>query len=284
MNRYLGLSQRRSRWLPTALALGLVAMLPSMASAQSVALTTVSFTRITTNNTASIGNAVASQMKATLYGQGVNDKDSVLGQMFGLTGTDTITVGANQALFVFQNNVGTTSSITEIYFEDGTLLNTVTPTLFTTSGVSWEKTANPAALPSNNSANPDFNTTVAFNTQASGDNATGINAASERLGIRFDLLGSQTAAGTKAALEKWIYNGGNNWNGADGPGGVNDESKRPSGGLRIGLHVRDLGGVTSDSFVNIVVPEPATYAMTLTSMGMVGLIAGLRRRAARRPA
>lgn len=159
--------------------------------------------------------------------------------------------GANQVLFRFDNLGPAASSITDVYFDDGTLLGIAS--ISSSSGVSFSQGASPPELPSAQNASPPFVTTVGFlaDSDAPALQANGVNPG-EWLGITFNLINGQTLADTEAALL--------------------------DGSLRIGMHVQGFDGGGSESFVNEPPPVPAPGALLLGAMGL-GLVGGLRRRA-----
>lgn len=165
--------------------------------------------------------------------------------------------GPQQVDFIFRNAVGIASSITDVYFDDGTLLSMGDP--IGSAGVSFTRPATPGDLPSGNLASPPFVATQGFSADSEPPvESNGVDAATESLTIRFNLINGQTYANTLAAIAL---------GGADG-------------GLRIGLHVQAIGaGGQSDSYINrTVVPLPVTAEMGLALLGTIGVAGYVRRR------
>ncbi|MCL4854532.1 MAG: hypothetical protein KJZ78_24495 [Bryobacteraceae bacterium] len=166
-----------------------------------------------------------------------------------------VTGAGSQASFQFFNNVGIASSITDIYFDDGTLLGIA---LITTSGagVAFNSPANPSNLPGGNNASPAFVTTQNFSADSDPPvSQNGVNAATEWVTITFNLINGKTIVDTLAALD--------------------------DGSLRIGLHVQAIGSKGgSDSYVNNGrnVPDGGVTAAML-GLGMLGLSFMSRRKA-----
>ncbi len=192
--------------------------------------TTYSFRAITANNLADV--AVG---KAQLF-------------------VDVEAAGPNQALFTFRNVGPAAASITDVYFDDGTLLgiaalidrdeNSGDP------GVDFSQLASPPNLPGGNALTPAFETTAGF--LADSDPPVmhnGVNPG-ESLGVLFDLKSGGTIDDVLAELQ--------------------------SGQLRIGVHVQGFDSGGSESFVNaVVVPLPAPLALAVAGLG--GLVAQRRR-------
>ena len=184
---------------------------------------------------------------------------------------DVADIGGSQVSFRFYNTGPNASSITDVYFEDGTLLGIAT--VINAPGVNFSQGASPGNLPSANQAVPPFVATAGFTADSDPPaQPNGVNPGEELI-IVFDLLGGQTFADTEAALDL---------------GGA-------PGGLRIGIHAQGFASGGSESFVNNPpgtpppppppppgpldgVPEPVTT--TLAMMGLGALSLATRRRSA----
>ncbi|HYE62001.1 MAG TPA: hypothetical protein VD997_08380 [Phycisphaerales bacterium] len=157
--------------------------------------------------------------------------------------------GNNQVTVRFLNDVssGMAGSITDVYFDDGTLMGISTIT--SSAGVNFSQGASPADLPGGNGVNPAFETTQGFSADSnSPTTANGVNASSEWLDVTFNLINNKTFADTIEALN--------------------------TGELRIGMHVQAIGlQGNSEGFVNtpptVLVPAPAAASMGLVGLGLV---------------
>lgn len=170
--------------------------------------------------------------------------------------------GAHQVAFTFTN--ASSASLTDVYFDDGSLLG-IASAEGSGTGVDFSQVAAPGNLPGGNNLTPGFTTTAGFS--ADSNPPVSLNGVSqgEWLTITFDLISGQDYQSVIDALA--LPNGG-------GPGD-----------LRIGLHVQGFPGGGSASFVNVPdgisvpVPEAKTYAMLLAGLGLVGFMAARYRTA-----
>jgi len=175
---------------------------------------------------------------------------------------------SNHVNFKFLNNVGATSSITEIYFDAGQS-SLSSPLAITDSDgigttVAFSPNANPGILPGGNSIIPPFtvsNTTV-FTADSDagqgGQMAHGVNAANEWLIMDYTLQSGKSFNDVLTELS--------------------------NGKLRIGMHITGYASGGSESFVNSpgeppnIIPVPA--AVWLLGSGLLGLLGVARRKMA----
>ena len=148
-----------------------------------------------------------------------------------------------QASFTFLNNVGIAASITDVYFDDGSLLGIAS--ISSSSGVSFSEGASPPDLPGGEP--------YSFDTSFSADSdppvaPNGVNSSTEWLTIVFNLVAGMTFTDTIAALI--------------------------SGELRLGMHVQAIGtSGDSDGFINNPldpVPLPAGLLLFLSGLAGIG--------------
>ncbi len=176
---------------------------------------------------------------------------------------DVTDAGSGRVSFVFTNLGPAASSITDVYFDDGTLLGI--SSVINGPGVNFSEGAAPKDLPGRNNIDPRFRTTKDFSADSNPPTQpNGVNPG-ERLELITELINGRTFADTIAALAA---------------GGVD-------GGLRVGIHVQGFANGGSESFVNgralppppppgPVVPEPSSALLAAIAFGMVG--GSLRRR------
>jgi len=150
-----------------------------------------------------------------------NAGDAAIGeaQLF----VDVTDAGSGEVLFTFYNTGPEDSSITDVYFDDGSLLGIA---LIDNSdpGVSFSQGASPANLPGANNAIPPFQTTAGFSADSDAPvQQNGVNP-TESLGIHFGLVAGRTFDDVLADLT--------------------------SGDLRIGIHVQGFESGGSEAFVN----------------------------------
>ena len=155
--------------------------------------------------------------------------------------------GGGQVLFTFTNAGAIASSITDVYFDDGTLLGIAS--IESGPGVDFSQFASPHNLPGGNNIDPHFETTAGFSADSDPPvQPNGVNPG-EWLKIYFNLQSGPTFDDTLAAL-----------NNGDA--------------LRIGIKVQGLPDGQSESMVNgppQAVPEPDAWL--LLGAVLVGLLA-----------
>ncbi len=197
----------------------LVVLLLLLAGGQAQALT-LGFNAITSNKTA---NALAVQPQLILT---VED------------------AGNNQVKFTFSNEGPVDSVITNLFFEDGTLLG-IAAIDDSLTGVKYINPSNQNNLPGAQNADPPFVATQNFSAKpVPSPVKNGVNPG-EWVAVIFDLQAGKTFQDVQDDLF--------------------------DGSLRVGIHVQsiDIGqGDSSESFVNNI-PEPA--AMALLGLGVLGL-------------
>ncbi len=150
-----------------------------------------------------------------------------------------------EASFTFWNNVGIAASITDVYFDDGSLLGIAS--ISSSAGVSFSEGAAPPDLPGGNCCSFDATFSADSNAPVA---PNGVNSSTEWLTIIFNLVGGMTFADTIAALI--------------------------SGDLRLGMHVQAIGtSGDSDGFINNPldpVPLPAGLLLFLSGLAGIGFL------------
>lgn len=158
--------------------------------------------------------------------------------------------------FYFHNDGPIASAISEIYFDDGTLLGAPTIGNSVRGFTAFMNGAAPPVLPGGNNLTPPFVPTAVFSVDAQGNPDVGINPG-DTLRLTFNLQSGQDYADTIAALDAGVL-------GQDT--------------LRVGFHVRAIGPDSlSDSFVLWANPVPEPAGLALGAAGLVGLGVGYRR-------
>lgn len=136
--------------------------------------------------------------------------------------------GGGTVRFRFENLGPADSVISEVYFDDGSLL--VLSAVNDGAGVDFEPDANPPDLPGGNLAVPPFQVTQGFLAEAIPAPSMNGVGPTEWVEIDFSLQGGQSFADVLDELD--------------------------SGALRIGIHVIAFESGGSESFLNM--PEPGT--------------------------
>jgi hypothetical protein len=230
-------------------------------SRASIEPVTLSFFRITSNAPGS--SDAAGQLFVDVW-SATGANSSAFSAFYGSPTVSPVNIAPADVLFVVRNTATIASSVTRVYFDDGTILglNRVfdkdnLPNL--RGNVDYSAGTSPPGsndLPGGNAVG--FETTAGF--LAKSDPAVshnGVNDNSDLLGISFSLINGQTYADTIASLI--------------------------DGSLRVGLHVQGLPGGYSDSFVNnppsSVIPEPLSLIVWSALICCSGL-ATIRRRVA----
>lgn len=207
----------------TRSAIGILALSLSSNIAQAQLLD-LGFSPITSNNTENI----ADQLSASAYdkSQALTDFGTGFSQINTMKDHSSDNSGITEVLFTFSNNVGIESSISEIYFDDGTIFDQ-TDIINSMSGSTAFSggTIKPGELPSGNNLSPAFVATAGFGIDAQGNPNKGVSSSTDMVGIIIQLQNDVTFTDLQDALVE--------------------------GTLRLGLHVRSIGSAGgSDSFVN----------------------------------
>lgn len=173
---------------------------------------------------------------------------------------NTLLVG--QVLFVFRNVGTSASSITDLYFDDGTLLG-IASVQNISGGVDFSQDATPGNLPGGNSLSPQFTATTGFTADSNPPAApNGVNPG-EQVGVVFNLLTGLSYFNVISALngETLDLNG--------------------AAALRVGVHVQAFANGDSASFVALpqAVPLPASAWLMFTGLSAFLLRFRQRRRA-----
>jgi hypothetical protein len=161
----------------------------------------------------------------------------------------------NQVLFTFSNTGSEASSITDLYFEDGSLL-LLAAVLDNPPNVDFQSPPNPGNLPGWETLDPPFDATSDFSVDSNPPQllARGVNPG-ESLGLLYTLQSGGNFADVIAAL---------------GLGVTNPDPEAPRDSLRIGLHVQGIGpNDEGDSFI-LMTPIPASVVLGILGLGVAG--------------
>jgi len=199
----------------------------------------------------------STEARAAMFGFGNISNNDVLDAAIGEAQlfVDVIDEGPGQVRFDFINIGPDASSITDVYFEDGTVLGIASIDNYSDPGVSFSQLASPPDLPSGNLADPDFEVTTGFSADSDPPaQPMGVNPG-EKVGIVFNLESSIAFADVLAAIGL----------------GFDPATTDPGGNtsLRIGIHVQGFDGDGSESFV--AVPVPGAILLGLLGLGVAGL-------------
>lgn len=195
--------------------------------------------------TANSSTDVAAQIQGNLYNH------VAANGLYNLGLTDD-----SYILFTFANDVGIQSSITEIYFNDGTLIDLHGIHNNLGGSTHFRERENPRNLPAGRSVTPPFR--ADFSADSRGNPQKGIDNSKDILGISFQL---QEDLGYDDVINALV-----------------------GGELLIGMHLRGFADGASDGFVSFrspdgstpsPIPEPVT--MLLFGTGLVG-VAGMARK------
>jgi hypothetical protein len=165
---------------------------------------------------------------------------------------DVTDQGGGIVRFHFKNAGPEASVLSEVYFDDGSLLTL--SSVIDGPGVDFEPDASPPNLPGGENAVPPFEVTEGFLAESVPSPAVNGAGPTEWVAIEFTLQGGQTFADVI--------------------------SEFTTGELRIGIHVIGFASGGSESFINPPIPEPSTAL--LLGGGLVGVGLLRRGRGARR--
>jgi len=166
-----------------------------------------------------------------------------------VTSGGTTQDGREQVLFEFQNAGPAASSITDVYFYDGALLDYGDVSLMPSGGVSYSEGADPGSLPG--WPQPEIYATRVFSADSlPAVQPNGINPG-ESLGVLFALASGTTFQD--------VINGLN--------GGITDPMT--AGNITIGIRAQGFADGGSESFVHA--PLPGAVLLGLLGLGVAGL-------------
>lgn len=151
--------------------------------------------------------------------------------------------GGSVLRFHFRNAGPLASSISEIYFDDGSLL--ILSSVIDGPGVDFEPDASPPNLPGGENAVPPFQVTQGFLAQSVPSPVMNGVGPSQWVKIDFTLLSGQELSDVILELT--------------------------TGDLRIGIHVIGFDSGGSESLINTPVPEPSAGLLLAGGLAALGL-------------
>jgi hypothetical protein len=212
------------------------------------------------------GSASADQTFGFGYlpdGSGGLSAANVSGSQFTMTVSDGgVSSGISHVNFTFRNMSSVGSFISDIYFQDGTLLG-ITDLIGgqLQTDVQFTEGANPQNLPGGNSIG--WVTSRQFSVQPdSPAPQNGItNNGTDYLVVTFSLLNSLTYQDTINRLNNTLLNG------------YHSTGDPATDGLRVGFHVQGYSGpgAGSGSFILTSVPLPQTSMLAMCGLGVVAV-------------
>ena len=192
----------------------------------------------------------AAVQAATLNFHCISSGSSAITTACGIATTqitvDVTSVSASSVKFRFNNAGPLISSISEVYFDDGTLLGI--SSVSQSAGDPWTGgSASPGNLPGGNSISPPFQTTAGFLAESNPSPSQNGVRPGEYLDVVFNLQGGGTLADVLSELA--------------------------TAELRVGMHVIAFANGASASLVNNpIVPVPAAVWLLGSGLGLLGVI------------
>jgi hypothetical protein len=170
--------------------------------------------------------------------------DGIIGQTQLFVDVDEFS--SSQVLFTFRNIGPQPSSITDVYFEQGSL-ESLASIDDSDSGVSFSQFASPSNLPGGNNLSPPFIAVAGFAANSNPPiQPNGVNPG-ESLGVVFDIQE------------------GKNFDDV-----INELNNKD---LRVGIHVQGFAGGGSEAFINngpTIIPLPGAILLCTVGIGFVG--------------